>query len=52
MNPLIAFCGLDCAHCDARTATMPRTTLRYAIEQLPENERIYWMNKKNLQQNP
>lgn len=22
MNPLIAFCGLDCAHCDARTATI------------------------------
>ena len=22
MNPLIAFCGLDCAHCDARTATL------------------------------
>lgn len=22
MNPLIAFCGIDCAHCDARTATL------------------------------
>ena len=22
MNPLIAFCGLDCARCDARTATL------------------------------
>lgn len=27
-------------------ATMPRTALRYAIEQLPEQERQYWMNKK------
>lgn len=22
MNPLIAFCGLDCASCEARTATI------------------------------
>ena len=27
-------------------STMPRTTLRYAIEQLPENERLYWMKIK------
>lgn len=27
-------------------ATMPRTTLRYAIEQLPESDRRYWMSRK------
>lgn len=28
--------------------TMPRTALRYAIEQLPEQERQYWMTRKQL----
>lgn len=31
---------------EQHAATMPRTTLRYAIEQLPENERLYWMKIK------
>ena len=31
---------------EQHAATMPRTTLRYAIERLPENERLYWMKIK------
>ncbi|MGM9745965.1 MAG: DNA alkylation repair protein [Paludibacteraceae bacterium] len=34
------------AFLEEHAATMPRTTLRYAIEQLPENERLYWMKIK------
>jgi 3-methyladenine DNA glycosylase AlkD len=26
-------------------ATMPRTTLRYAIEKMPDAERHYWMER-------
>lgn len=31
---------------EKHAATMPRTTLRYAIEQLPESDRRYWMSRK------
>lgn len=32
---------------ERHAATMPRTALRYAIEQLPEDKRQYYMNIKN-----
>lgn len=31
---------------DEHAATMPRTTLRYAIEKMSESERRYWMGKR------
>lgn len=34
------------AFLEKHAATMPRTTLRYAIEQLPESDRRYWMGLK------
>ncbi len=34
MNPLIAFCGLDCASCEVRTATLHNdTALRTRVAQ-------------------
>jgi 3-methyladenine DNA glycosylase AlkD len=31
---------------DKYATKMPRTMLRYAIERLPEKERLYYLNKK------
>ena len=34
---------------DRHAATMPRTALRYAIEQLPPTQRAFWLSQKRAQ---
>lgn len=34
---------------DRHAATMPRTALRYAIEQLPPTQRAFWLSQKSAQ---
>jgi len=40
-------CGMDllCQFLDRHVHEMPRTALRYAIEQMPPDERHYWMTR-------